>query len=288
MPLPPEIRPVIRRLEVTSRRLLAGALTGEYRSHFRGRGMEFSEIRPYQAGDDIRQMDWNVTARTGSPHVRLYREERGRTLIMLADLSPSCNAAKRELLVRTAALLAFAAVHNRDRLALVAFSDRVEELVPPGAGRNHALRILGVLLTLQAEGKGTDLRPPLEAAQGLGRRPGMIILLSDFHAPLPERLLRRVNARHDVLAFCLRDCREETFPAGGLVLVGDPESGRKRLLDIDSERSRLKLAQSWRQTDRELATALRRMGIDHAVLRSDAAPLPVLLSLFRSRLRRRG
>lgn len=288
MPLPQDIRPLIRRLEVTSKRLLAGTLVGEYRSHFRGQGMEFAEIRPYQAGDDIRQLDWNVTARTGTPHVRLYREERSRTLTLLADLSTSCTAAKRELMVRTAALLCFAAVHNRDRLALVTFSDRVEELVPPGAGRNHALRILSVLLTLQPEGKGTDLHPPLEAVLSLGRRPGMIILLSDFHAPLPEHLLRKANARHDVLAFCLRDTREETLPAGGLVRVRDAESGQERLLDLHSVRNRIKMTESWRQTDRELAIALRRLEIDHAVLHSGAAPLPVLLSLFRSRGRRRG
>lgn len=286
MPLSPETRRIIRRLEVNSKRLLAGSLLGEYRSHFRGHGMEFAEIRPYQAGDDIRQIDWNVTARTGSPHIRLYREERCRTLTLVADLSLSCTPAKRDLLVRTAALLAFSAVRNRDRLALIAFSDRVEQYLPPGTGRNHALHLLSLLLTLEPSGQGTDFIPPLETALNLGRQPGMIILLSDFHASLPHHLLLKAGARHDVLAFPLRDSREVSPPASGLVLVRDVESGRVRLLDL-TPRRRVDIAAAWERADRELTAILRELGIDHAFLYSDDSPLPVLHSLFRSRRRRR-
>lgn len=288
MPLPPETRSAIRRLEVTSRRLLGGTLTGEYRSHFRGQGMEFEELRPYQPGDDVRLLDWNVTARTGAPHVRLYREERSRTLTLLADLSPSCTPAKRELLLQTAALLAFAAACSRDRIALVAFSERVEQLVPPASGRNHALRILSTLMTLQPAGRGTDLRPPLEAALALNRRPGMMVLLSDLHAPLPERLLRKTNARHDLLALPLRDPQERNLPAAGLLAMRDVESGEERLLDLASARARAAVAESWRRADLQLAAGLRNLGIDHAFLQSRSSPLPALLSLFRRRRRRRA
>lgn len=287
MSLPPARRALLRRLEITSKRLLDGALTGEFRSALRGQGLEFAELRPYEPGDDLRLIDWNVTARTGTPHVRRYREERSRTLLLLADLSPSCTPAKRELLLQTAALLAFAAVASRDRVALVVFSDRVEHLVPPGSGRNHALRLLGDLLTLAPSGRGTDLRPPLEAALALGRRPGLAILLSDFHAPLPEPLLRRTAARHDLLALVLRDGRESDLADAGLALFRDLESGEERLLDLSTARTRTALAEGWRDADRRLAASLRQLAVDHAFLAAGSPPLPILRALFQRRRRRR-
>jgi uncharacterized protein (DUF58 family) len=287
MPLPAEVRPLLRRLEIVSRRQLAGSLAGEYRTAFRGQGLEFAELRPYEAGDDPRHIDWRVTARTGAPHVRRYREERSRTLLLLADLSASCTPAKRHLQLEAAALLAFAAAATRDRVALVAFSDRVEHLLAPAAGRNHVLRLLTDLLTLRPAGTKTDLRPPLEAALALGRRPGMAILLSDFHAPLPEPLLRRVAARHDLLALVLRDAAENRLPTGGLLLCRDLESGAERLLDLSAGHAADALAQGWRETDRQLAAALGRAGVDHAFLASDASPLPPLRTLFARRRRQR-
>jgi len=283
----PAIRPLLRRLEIVSRRQLAGALAGEYRTAFRGQGLEFAEIRPYEAGDEIRSIDWNVTARTGALHVRRYREERSRTLYLLADISPSCTPAKRRLLLETAALLAFSAVAGRDRLALVAFSDRVEHLVPPGSGRNHALRLLCDLLTLEAGGRGTDLVPPLEAALALARRPGMLMLLSDFHAALPAPQLRRAGARHDLLALVLRDAGKSNPRPGGLVRFRDAESGAEQLLDLSTPPRCEQLAAGWRETDRQLAAELVRMGIDHALLASGASPLAALQALFRARSRSR-
>ncbi len=287
MPLPPAVRPVLHRLEIAARRQLAGTFSGDYRTAFRGQGLEFAEIRLYEAGDDIRGIDWNVTARTGALHVRRYREERSRTLYLLTDISPSCTPAKRQLLLETSALLTFAAVGSRDRVALVAFSDRVEHLVPPGTGRNHALRLLCDLLTRKPQGRGTDLAAPLEASLALARRPGMIILLSDFHAPLPEPLLRRAAARHDLLAGVLRDTAETRRKPSGLVLFRDAESGREQLLDLQSPHACHLLAEGWRQTDGRLTVELRQMGIDHALLTSEAPPLPALQALFRSRHRRR-
>jgi uncharacterized protein (DUF58 family) len=285
--IPPlEIPAAVRRLEITARRQLSGTLAGEYRSHFRGRGMEFAEIRPYQVGDDPRQLDWNLTARCGTPQVRIYQEERSRTLTLLADVSLSCTPAKRLLLARCAALLAFAAVQNRDRVALIAFSDRTEELIPPGSGRNHALRILSTLLGLSPKGEGTDLNSPLDAALALNRRPGMLILLSDFHAPLPDELLRCALARHDLLALVLRDYRERQWPGSGLTLVADAESGARRLVDLGSRAARASMEKAWDDSDRLLAAALQRLGIDHAFVDDEAEPLPALRSLFGSRRRR--
>jgi len=284
---PPAIRPLLRRLEIVSRRQLAGALAGDYRTAFRGQGLEFAEIRPYEAGDEIRSIDWNVTARTGSLHVRRYREERSRTLYLLADLSLSCTPAKRQLLLEAAALLAFAATASRDRLALIAFSDRIEHLVPPGSGRNHALRLLCDLLTLQPAGRGTDLAPPVEAALALARRPGMLVLLSDFHAPLPAKPLRRGGAHHDLLALILRDAGETTPRPGGLVRFRDAESGVERLLDLGTTQSCERLAAGWREADRQLGADLARLGVDHATLVSGTSPLPALHALFRARRRDR-
>lgn len=288
MSLPPDIRPILRRLEIVSRRRLAGALAGEYRTTFRGQGLEFADIRPYEAGDDIRSIDWNVTARTGALHVRRYREERSRTLYLLADISPSFTPAKRQLQLEAAALLAFAAVAGRERLALVAFTDRVEHLVPPATGRNHALRLLCNLLTLSAPGRQTDLSAPLEATLALARRPGIVILLSDFHAPLPEPLLRRAGARHDLLALVLRDTGESRQRPAGLVLYRDAESGAEQLIDLTTAKACDGIAAGWRETDRQLSTNLRRLAVDHTLLASGASPLPALQTLFRTRRRRRA
>jgi uncharacterized protein (DUF58 family) len=286
-PSAPATRALLRRLEVVSRRELAGALCGELRTRLRGHGMEFAEIRPYQPGDDVRAIDWNVTARSGTPHVRLFQEERSRTITLLADLSLSCTPAKRDLLLRAAALLAFAAVQNRDRLALIAFSDRVEQLIPPSGGRNHALRILHALHTLAPRGRGTNLAPPCEAALALNHRPGMIILLSDLHSELPQRLLRQVAARHDLLALLLRDPAESYPRTAGLLQLVDAESGRQRLLDLSTSAARTAVAAAWASTDANCGTTLARLGIDHATLACDRPPLPELLQLFRRR-RRKG
>lgn len=284
----PATRTLLRRLEIVSRRELAGAFSGEVRTRLRGRGMEFAGIRPYESGDDIRLIDWNVTARSGTPHVRLYQEERNRTITLLADLSPSCTPAKRDLLLRSAALLAFATVHNRDRLALIAFSDRVEQLIPPAGGRNHALRILHTLHTLVPRGRGTDLAPPCEAVLALNRRPGMTILLSDLHTELPERLLRQIAARHDLIALLLRDPAESRPQAFGLLQLVDAESGRRHLLDLTTSAARDAVAAAWASADATCGTTLARLGIDHVTLACDRPPLPELLRLFRQRRGKKG
>ena len=283
--LPEATRTLLRRLEVVSRRELAGALAGEVRTRLRGRGMEFAGIRPYLPGDEVRLIDWNVTARTGTPHIRLYQEERSRTLTLVADISPSCTPPLRGLQLRAAALLAFAAVHNRDRLALVASSDRVEAVVPPGLGRNHALRILHTLHTLTPAGSGTDLTPALEMALALHKRPGMLILLSDLHCELPLPVLRRAGARHDLIALVLRDADERTPRERGLLQLRDAENGRERLLDLTSDSARAAVATCRRAHDQGLSRALDGLAIDHVILGSIDPPLPALLRLFR---RRRG
>lgn len=277
-----EIRPLLRRLEIDSRRLLAGLSGGDYRSLLCGQGLEFADLRLYQPGDDIRAIDWNATARSGVPHSKQFSEERSRSMTLLADISRSMTPAKRRLLLETAALLAFAAVAHRDRLGLITFSDRIETLVRPKTGRSHALRILDELLTGEPTGRGTDLHPPLETALAVGKRPGLLILLSDGHGSLPQHLLNKVTARHELLLLPLRDSREQHLPKGGLTLFEDAETGRQRLVDLTAA----PLTGGWQQLDRNLVTQLRRYRIDHAFLHSDQPIFPALASFFRRRRRR--
>jgi len=244
--------------------------------------MEFADLRPYENGDDVRAIDWNVTARTGIPFVRLYREERSRTLTLLADVSPSMTPAMRDIQIKVAALLSFAAVQSRDHVGLIAFTSRVEHILPPREGRRHALCLLADLMGRRGQGGETDFVPPLEAVSTLRKRPGMVVLLSDFHAPLPESLLRTVSGRHDLLALPLRDTAECDLPSVGPVVFCDAESGQRRLLHLSPGRVR-SVKEAWEAANRHLAADLRRLRIDHAFLRSGDDPLPVLHAFFRAR-----
>jgi uncharacterized protein (DUF58 family) len=282
MTFSPSQRTALRRLEIVARRELAGVHFGTTASRQRGQGMDFSDLRPYEPGDDIRRLDYSASARTGIPHTRLYREERAHTLTLLADISPSCTPAKRQLLAETAALLAFAAAAAGHRIALVSFSDRIEGVVRPGRGSRQAYRIAGELLTLQPHGRGTDLQPALDAAGALNRRSGLMILLSDLHFELPSRPLRALCAQHELLALMLRNGTECQPPRSGLTLVEDCEQGGHRLLDLGSTATRDSIAQSWRRNDRQIQQELSRLAIRSAVLTSDTSPLPALQRLFQA------
>jgi len=275
-------RATLQQLEIVARRELAGIGIGHSRSRQRGQGMEFSELRPYQPGDDIRRLDFSASARTGVPYTRLYHEERAHTLTLLADLSPSCTPAKRQLLCDTAALLAFAAVLAGNRLALVAFSDRVEQVIRPGRGLHHARRVAAELFALQAQGRGTDLAPALAAAGALNRRSAQMVLLSDLHCDLDSGPLRALCARHELIALLLRDAGETAPQRGGLTLVRDSEDGRARLIDLGPNAARTALAESWRQTDLEAQRTLQRHGVRSTVLYSGQSPLPALRRLFQT------
>lgn len=282
-PIPLANRGLVRRLEINSRRRLATILAGAYRSQFRGQGMEFSELRPYQPGDDVRTIDWNVTARTGVPHVRQYREERSRSLTLLIDLSASFAGAKRDLLFETTGLLAFAAANSGDRVSLVAFTDRIEHLILPETGVRHARRILAELIAHRPRGRFTDLSPPLEAALQLNRRPGIIILISDLHAPLPVKRLSEVKSRHDLVVLIPRDPLEILPKTKGLWRVADRETLNERVVDLSSDSKRVAYARGWESCDEELVEELHALTIDHTFLHAGESVLPTLLRLFRRR-----
>ena len=226
----------IRRIQIRTRTILESGIGGAYHAVFKGRGMEFAEVREYQPGDDVRTIDWNVTARMGSLHIKKFVEERDLTLLLVIDVSGSQAFGSRFLLKRDyaaelAAVLAFSAVMNHDRVGAVLFSDRIEGFVPPGRGRDHALRIVRDLLAIRPRGRGTDIAGALRFAQRFMKRRGIVAVISDFQDQDYEKGLGALRRRHDVIALQLVDPRERDFPDAGLVALLDPETGERFVVD---------------------------------------------------------
>ena len=241
--LSPELRKKIRAIEIRTSRLVSEALAGQYRSAFKGRGMEFEEVRPYLIGDDVRSIDWNVSARVGEPHVKVFREERELTVMLAVDLSGSLSFGsrrelKRELVAEVAATLAFSAIRSNDRVGLMLFTDRTELLVPPRKGARHVLRIVRDLLAFEPKGRGTDIARALEELDANLSKRSVVCVASDFLAPRGagdwQPALVRLRRRHDVVPIVVRDAREETLPDVGLVELEDLETGATRLFDTSS------------------------------------------------------
>lgn len=252
--IPREILKKVRRLEITTRGLVDQVFSGEYHSVFKGRGINFAEVREYQFGDDIRSVDWNVTARTGAPHVKIFEEERELTVLLLVDVSASGDFGSRErmkgeLAVEVCSLLAFSAIKNNDKVGLIIFSDRVEKFVPPRKGRRHALRVLRELLYHEPEGRTTDLGVALEYLSRVIRRRAVVFVVSDFLSRPFEKALGVAGRRHDVIALRVRDRRESELPPIGLVELEDAETGERLLVNT---------------SDREFQEALRRLGGEDA------------------------
>jgi uncharacterized protein (DUF58 family) len=284
----------VRRIDLRTRGLVASQFTGEYHSVFKGQGIEFVEVREYVPGDDVRTIDWNVSARAGSTFVKKYVEERELTVLLAVDLSASQRwgtrgRMKSEMVPEVAATLAMSAVRNNDRVGLLVFTDRVEAFVPPQKGRRHALRILRDLLVFRPQGRGTDLPAALEHARRVLRSRSIIFLLSDFRIPnggraALERALGGVTTRHDVIPVVLADPADAKVPEVGVLRVIDPETGRAAYVDTDVAAERFgKQAQAERG---ELRRLFRRLGMDEIELRTDGAVSTAVLSFFRRRERR--
>jgi uncharacterized protein (DUF58 family) len=236
----------IRRIRIRTRSILESGIVGAYHAVFKGRGMEFAEVREYQAGDDVRTIDWNVTARMGTAYIKKFVEERDLTLLLLVDASGSQRFGSRYLLKRDyaaelAAVLAFSAVANHDRVGAVLFSDRIEAYIAPGRGSEHALRIVRDLLALEPSGRGTDLNGALRFARQVLKRRSIVAVLSDFQAEGYEKALGILRRRHDVIALQLWDPREAEIPPVGLVALRDPESGERMVVDTRSPAVRRRL-----------------------------------------------
>jgi uncharacterized protein (DUF58 family) len=279
----------VRRIRIRTRTILQAGVVGSYHAVFKGRGMEFAEVREYAPGDDVRTLDWNVTARTGVPHVKKFVEERDLTLLLLVDLSGSQSFGshfllKRDYAAELAAVLAFAAVANHDRVGAVLFSDRIESFVPPARGTDHALRIVRDLLALEPAGRGTDLAQALRFAGRVLKRRGIVAVISDFQAEGFEKPLGVLRRRHDVVALQLHDPRENDLPAAGLVRLRDPETGAHVVVDTSRPEVRRRLDDGARARVTEV---FRRTRTDALALDTSQSYERALAGFFKAREKRR-
>ncbi|MDZ4831340.1 MAG: DUF58 domain-containing protein [Phycisphaerae bacterium] len=288
-----ELLKKIKRIEIRTSHLVSEALAGQFKSAFRGRGMEFEEVRPYQFGDDIRSIDWNVSARVGDPHVKLFREERELTVVLAVDLSGSLSFGtsaqmKRELAAEVAATLAFSAVRSNDKAALLCFSDRIERFVPPRKGSRHVLRIVREILSLKPQGRGTNLALALDELRRVLRRRAVVFVLSDFLTEGWEKPMRLARARHDVIPIRIGDAREDDLPNVGFVEFDDLESGRRFTLDTSSRAVRERYASFARDRNERRITAFRRMRIEPIDLTTGHDFVEPLTTYFHHRESRRA
>ena len=288
----PDVLRQVRRLEIRSRRLVQDVLAGEYASVFKGRGVEFADVRPYTPGDDVRTIDWRVTARAGTPFVRRYTEERELTLLFVVDHSASDETGTRahtkvELATEVCAVLALAAVRNNDRVGAVLFTDRVEHFVAPAKGKRHALRVLREMVAFRPRRTGTDLAEALAFTSRVLRRRAVVFIFSDWLAPDFSRPLEMVTRRHDTIGVHLADARDGSLPDVGLVALRDPESGAWRYVDCGDPDARDALHRAAAARDTGLTRVLRANGADVIRLRTGDGYVAPLLAFFRRRERMR-
>jgi uncharacterized protein (DUF58 family) len=295
METPRDILKKIRRLEIKTRGLVEAAFAGQYRSVFKGRGMNFEEVREYQPGDEVRAIDWNVTARLGEVHhnayVKKFTEERELTVMLLVDVSASgnygsVNLSKRELAAEVASLLAFSAIRNNDKVGLILFSDHVELFIPPKKGRLHTLRLIREILFFQPAGRGTDPAVALNYLNRIVTRKSVVFLISDFQAADFSKALSVTSRRHDLIAIPVVDPREEDLPAIGIVTLEDAETGEQIQVNTSDSSTRAAFLHIVEKRRAELRRELRRKRIDSISLRTDEDYLPALRMFFQQRERR--
>jgi uncharacterized protein (DUF58 family) len=281
----------VRRIHIRTRRLVDGIFAGEYHSVFKGRGMEFAEVREYVPGDDVRTIDWNVTARLGHPYVKRYVEERELTVMLLVDLSASGRFGsvaklKTEVATELCALLALSAIKNNDKVGLILFTDQIERFVPPQKGKNRALRVIREMLYFEPERRGTDLGLALEYLHRISPRRSVSFLLSDFLAAGYERALRLARRRHDVIPICISDRREASLPNLGLLTLSDLETGQQVLVDTGSAAVREEYRRRREAAVAERRRAFRSLGIDSIEVQTDQPYIHPLMRFFRQREKR--
>jgi uncharacterized protein (DUF58 family) len=290
----PELIRRVRRIEIRTRRIVTETLAGTYHSAFRGRGMEFAEVREYQPGDDVRSIDWNVTSRSSRPdalYVKVFAEERELTVMVLADVSGSTAFGtgarlKREIMAELSALVAFAAIRNRDRVGLVRFADRPDLYLAPRRGLTHVLRVVREILSSPVGRHTTDIAGALDLLLRVQRKPAVVFLVSDLLAPDFERPLRLVAQRHDLIVLEVTDPAEADLPAVGPVMLEDPETGTRRLVDTSSRRVRDALRTESAARRERVRGMLKRAGVDHVVLDAARPYERTLLRYFRARAAR--
>jgi uncharacterized protein (DUF58 family) len=286
--IPKEVLQKVRQIEIRTRRIVDSVMSGEYHSAFKGRGMEFSEVRQYMDGDDVRTIDWNVTARMGSPYIKKYIEERELTVMLVVDASSSGNFGsiekfKGEMAVELCSLLAFSAIRNNDRVGLIIFTSDVEVYIPPRKGRNHVLRVIRELLYFQPKHKGTDIGNALKFLNQVQTKTSVVFLVSDFISKNFEAPLRVAAKRHDLVSISITDPREETIPKVGLIELEDAETGESILFDTRSKKA---LAIYKLETERRknaLDELLRSMDVDAIRVSTATGYVTPIVKFFRKR-----
>jgi uncharacterized protein (DUF58 family) len=281
----------VRQIEIRTRGLVNQLFSGEYHSVFKGRGMEFAEVREYQFGDDVRTIDWNVSARFNHPFVKVFEEERELTVMMLVDMSASQDYGtsaryKRDVAAELCAVLAFSAIKNNDKVGMIIFTDRIEKFIPPKKGRSHILRIIRDIIAFEPEGRGTDLRAALEYFNRVAKKRSIAFLVSDFIDEGYERPLKIVARKHDLIAVELHDPREGVLPDVGLVKLHDAESGRDRWVDTSRPAVREAYRAHWMERIAERSRRFLLSNVDRISVDVQQGYIQPLVEFFRMRERR--
>jgi uncharacterized protein (DUF58 family) len=289
--LPKEVLRKIRRIEITTSRLVTDFLSGQYESVFKGRGIEFDEVREYQPGDEIRAIDWNVTARMGHPFVKKFVEERQLTVMILLDASSSSSFGttkrfKKELAAEVSAILAFAAIQNNDRVGLIIFTDRIEKFVPPRKGLHHVLRVVREALYFSPKGKGTDIDGALRYLDNVISRRAVTFVISDFFAKDFKKPLSIANKKHDVVAITITDPREIELPNAGIIELVDAETGRPYVIDTSSEKVRAGYAKNAAEIYANRSKLFGSVGVDHIDISTGKPYIEEFIKFFRMRKKR--
>ncbi len=278
----------VRTIEIKTRGLSKHIFAGEYHSAFKGRGMAFSEVREYQYGDDIRSIDWNVTARFNHPYIKIFEEERELTVMILVDVSGSSvfgsrNMLKKNMITEIAAVLSFSAIQNNDKIGVIFFSDKVEKFIPPKKGKKHILHIIRELINYKPESLHTDITEPLRYLTNAIKKRCIAFLMSDFIAGDYEEALRIANNKHDLVALRIYDRREAKLPSAGFIRLKDAETGTKMWVDTSSKRARSNYEQWWNDQTEKVEEIFVRCGVDSVAINTEEDYVKPLILLFKKR-----
>jgi len=283
-----ELLKKVRKIEIRTRGISRQLFSGEYHSVFKGKGMAFSEVREYQFGDEIRTIDWNVTARLNHPYVKVFEEERELNVMLLIDMSNSQNFGtqkqfKKDLIIELSAVLSFSAIQNNDKIGVIFFTDKVEKYIPPKKGKSHILRIIRELLDFKPENKGTDIGEALKFFNNVIKKRSIVFILSDFISSDFTEPLKFASSRHDTIAVKIYDYRELTMPNIGLIQSVDPETGKQIWIDTSNSNVLSEYEKFWEEEDYKLSQLLVKLNVDLIKLRTDESYIQPLMSFFKRR-----
>jgi uncharacterized protein (DUF58 family) len=278
----------VRKIEIKTKGLSSNIFAGQYHSAFKGRGMAFSEVREYQYGDDIRNIDWNVTARFNHPFIKVFEEERELTVMLVIDVSGSRNfgtqmRTKRDLITEIAAVLSFSAIQNNDKIGVILFSNKIEKFIPPKKGRTHILRIIRELLEFEPQEQTTNISEALRYLTNVIKKKSIAFLISDFMAPNFEDAIKIANRKHDLIALQVFDPRETSLPPVGLLKLQDAETGKVKWIDSSDKSTRDSYQKWWNNRQQQLLTLFRKCGVDNAQIRTNDDYIKPLINIFKKR-----